>query len=175
MLFDAHRFMRFHTWTIWMILHLVDIWNKNHKVQNHIYEPHNTGYICRVIEMGLGSSWTWSQNTSQVRQVTCSVHPGRPCQPCKQGNLSKFFHPKSWKNKALIDQLRELERSIATQLDSCICRPCRDETTNHGFVPRWRKVKWSQHYYVLCCSDPVQRVTKLVNKEPYSHWNSSWR
>ena len=125
--------------------------------------------------MSLGSSWTRSQNTSRVRQVTCSVHPGRPCQPCilcKQGNLSKYFHPKSWKNKALLDQLRELEPSIAIQLDSCICRPCRDDIskiTNHGFVPRWRKVKRSQHCYVPGCSDSVQRVTKLVDKETLCH------
>lgn len=71
-------------------------------------------------------------------------------------------------NKALLDQLRELEPSLAIRLDSCICRPCRDDIskiTNHGFVPRWRKVKGSQHCYVPGCSDSVQRVTKLADKE----------
>ena len=82
-----------------------------------------------------------------TREVTCNVHPGRPCQPCilcKQGNLSKYFHPKTWKNRAcIIDKLRDLEPVLDIQLDSCICEHCS--------VPE--------------CGNPAQKGTKLVNTE----------
>ena len=44
----------------------------------------------------------------------------------KQGNNSKYFHPKSWKDSSLLERLRILEPSLEIQLDSCICRLCRD-------------------------------------------------
>ena len=94
---------------------------------------------------------------SMTRGVTCNVHLGRPCQPCilcKQGNLSKYFHPKTWKNRAFTDQFRELEPALDIQLDSCICRRCigneemMSVSSQSGFIPRWRQ-KSSPHKH--CC------------------------
>ena len=112
---------------------------------------------------------TRSQNALPVREVTCSVHSGRPCQPCilcKQGNLSKYFHPKSWKNNALLHQLRELEPSVDIQSDSCtcICRPCRDDISkisSSGFVPRWRKLKRSYKH----CLDVIVQLSPFSSVE----------
>ena len=99
----------------------------------------------------------------------------RPCQPCilcKQGNLSIYFHPKTWKNRASIDQLRVFEPALAIQLDSCICRRCignvemMSVSSQSSFIPRWRK-KSSPHKHccVPGCVNPTQKVTKLVNHE----------
>ena len=105
-----------------------------------------------------------------TREVTCSVHPCRPCSACilcKQKNLSKYFHPKTWKNRASIDKLRELEPNI--QLDSCICRQCKDDVhklSQSGFIPRWiKKSSPHEHCCVPECANPAQKVTKLVNNE----------
>ena len=122
--------------------------------------------------MSLGSSQAGPSGAKWTRGVTCNVHPGRSCQPCilcKQGNLSKYFHPKTWKNRASVDQLRELEPSLDLQLDSCICRRCRDDVrrlSESGFIPRWRK-KSSPHKHccVPVCVNPAEKVTKLVNHE----------
>ena len=68
--------------------------------------------------LSLGSCQAGSSGAKLTRGVTCNVHPGRPCQPCilcKQGNLSIYFHPKTWKNRASIDQLRELEPALDIQ------------------------------------------------------------
>ena len=116
--------------------------------------------------MSLGSHQAGPSGAKWTRGVTCNVHPGRPCHPCilcKQGNLSKYFHSKTWKNRASVDQLRELEPSLDLQLDSCICRRCRDDVrrlSESGFIPRWRK-KSSPHKH--CCD--AEKITKLVNHE----------
>ena len=110
--------------------------------------------------------------TPQVRQVTCSIHPGRPCQACilcKQGNLSKYFHPKTWKDKTLVEHLREYEPSVDIQPDSCICRPCRDDVSKihtANFTPRWRKLKVHEkpECYIPGCSNIASKVTKLTTK-----------
>ena len=107
-----------------------------------------------VQRLSLGSLQAGPSGAKLTRGVTCNVHLGRPCQPCilcKQSNLSKYFHPKIWKNRASIDQRRELEPALDIQLDSCICRRCRDdvcELSESGFIPRWRK-KSSPHKH--CC------------------------
>ena len=118
-----------------------------------------------------GNCRTKSSNP-QLRQVTCSVHHGRPCQPCilcKQGNQSKYFHPKSWKDKSLFEHLRRYEPSLDIQPDSCICRLCRDDVSkicNDGYIPRWRKLKRHEcaHCSILGCTNSVSKVTKLVAK-----------
>ena len=118
-----------------------------------------------------GNCRTRSGNT-QLRQVTCSIHPGRPCQPCslcKQGNQSKYFHPKSWKDKTLLEHLRKYEPSFDIQPDSCICRLCRDDVSKinyDGFIPRWKKMKRHEHAkcYIFGCKNSVYKVMKLVNK-----------
>ena len=81
----------------------------------------------------------------QRREVSSSAHPGRPCQPCilcKKGNLSKYFHPKTIKDKASLEKLRQLEPMLAIEPSSCICRNCRDDLSKlseSSFIPRWRK------------------------------------
>ena len=107
-----------------------------------------------------------------TREVTCNVHPGRPCRACvlcKQGNLSKYFHPKTWKSTASMDILRELEPALGIQLDSCICRRCRNDVrrlSEPGFIPRWRKESLPhKHCCVPECVNPAQKLTKLVNNE----------
>ena len=105
----------------------------------------------------------------QVRQVCSAVHKGRPCQPCilcKQGNQSKYFHPKSWKDASLLEHLRRSEPSLD---NSCICRPCRDDLSklgNKGHIPRWRNIKKSskEMCYVPACSNPSFKVTKVASK-----------
>ena len=82
----------------------------------------------------------------QVRQIHSSVHKYRPCQPCilcKQGNLSKYFHPKQWKDATLLESLRQSEPLLNILPDSCICRLCRDDLSklgNEGNTPRWRRI-----------------------------------
>ena len=125
--------------------------------------------------MSLGSHQAGPSGAKLTRGVTYNVHLGRPCQPsilCKQGNLSKYFHPKTWKNRASIDQFREFEPALDIQLDSCICRRCirnvetMSVSSQSGFIPRWRK-KSSPHKHCCVpeCVNPAQKVTKLVNHE----------
>ena len=110
------------------------------------------------------------------RQVTSSAHPGRQCQPCilcKKGNLSKYFHPKTIKNKTNLEHLQQLEPLVEIQPDSCICRCCRDDISKlsePGFTPRWRKHSAIDE----CCCVPncrtsPQKVTKLVTREELCH------
>ena len=113
-----------------------------------------------------------------VRQVFCSVHPERPCDPCilcNQGNMSKYFHPKTLRNKSLCEQLKLYEPSLQIMPESCICRLCRDDIdklSQNGFVPRWRKNK--QQTQPTCqipnCTDNVEKVTKLGTKSQIFHF-----
>ena len=51
----------------------------------------------------------------QVRQVYSAVHKGRPYQPCilcKQGNQSKYFHPKLCKDSTLLEYPKQHEPSL---------------------------------------------------------------
>ena len=88
-------------------------------------------------------------STTQVRINCYSIHPGRPCQPCilcKTSNLLKYFHPKSWKDKTLLENLRKCEPSVVVQLDNCVCRLCQDDISmlcDDAFVPRWNRLKMS--------------------------------
>ena len=166
MLFDAHWNMRFDTCDSVNCecgggLIYVSLINKNDGLH------HNEQKYYRYILRTSCSSSLWN-----ARQVTSSVHPKRPCQACilcKQGNLSKYFHPKTWKNKVVLDQLRELEPSLDIQPDSCICRRCRDDISKlsqSNFIPRWRKQSKSHdHCYVPGCNLPSQKLTKQVSKE----------
>ena len=105
-----------------------------------------------------------------VRQVTSAVHSGRPCNPCllcKQGNLSKYVHPKSWKNAQLLDRLRSYEPNLDIQLDSCICRLCRDDISkisDENFLPRWKKSSQRKHCLVPTCDRMSSKVTHLVDQ-----------
>ena len=117
------------------------------------------------------SNTTADHDNQQLRQVMSSVHPGRPCHCCSlcgQGNLSKYFHPKSWKDPNLIVQLQETEPAADIQPDSCICRPCRcdiSQIRNAGFIPRWRKINPSKPK--CChpgCSNVSYKITKLASK-----------
>ena len=109
----------------------------------------------------------------QHRQVTSSIHQGRPCHPCilcNQGNLSKYIHPKTWKDESVFEQLKAYEPSIAIMPDSCICRLCRDDVSKivnkrDGFIPRWRKVSTNVHTYcqIPMCNSAVYKVTKVAS------------
>ena len=94
---------------------------------------------------------------TQLRQVTSSIHPGQPCQPCilcNQGNHSKYFHPKTWKDDTLVARLKQyVEPDIDIKPDSCICRSCRDDVNkidNPSFTPRWRKSKTTCNASCVC-------------------------
>ena len=119
--------------------------------------------------------------TNELRQPS-SRAISRPCQPCilcKQGNLPKYFHPQTWKNRASIDQFREFEPALDIQLDSCICRRCignvetMSVSSQSGFIPRWRK-KSSPHKHCCVpeCVHPAQEVTKMVNHEQICAFSS---
>ncbi len=81
----------------------------------------------------------------ESRHVTSAVHPGRSCEECvlcKKKDLSKFSHPKSWKDPSLLQQLQAAEPSLNVQPESCICLLCRRDVSNVNdvsFSPRWRK------------------------------------
>ena len=71
---------------------------------------------------GLGSRTR--SGALQVRQVYSAVHKDRPCQPCilcKQGNQSKYFHPKLWKDSTLLERLKQHEPSLDILPETCIC------------------------------------------------------
>ena len=118
-------------------------------------------------------SKTTPSSTSTNRQVMSSIHPGRPCHPCSlcgQGNLSKYFHPKSWKNPDLVAKLQETEPEADIQPDSCICRPCRDDVNkikNPGYIPRWKRSSKpeSKCCYPDCKNVSKKKTTKLANQK----------
>ena len=103
------------------------------------------------------------------RKVTSSAHPGRQCQPCilcKKGNLSKYFHPKTIKNKTnmVMEHLQQLEPLLVIQPDDI------SKLSEPGFTPRWRKHSAIDE----CCCVPncrtsPQKVTKLVTREELCH------
>ena len=111
----------------------------------------------------------------QVRQIHSSVHKDRPCQPCilcKQGNQSKYFYPKQWKDATLLESLRQSEPLLNILPDSCICRLCRDDLSklgNEGHTPRWRRINTKCNTdkrvcYVPDCCNPSIKVIRLASK-----------
>ena len=115
------------------------------------YENHNKvlNFNSRLTMSELRSgSGTWE------RVVTSSAHKGscQPCVLCKKGNQSKYFHPKTWKDPTLLERLQEYEPSLKITVESCLCRPCRNEVSQIGtsnFIPRWRKSVSTEAKY--CC------------------------
>ena len=113
-------------------------------------------------------------NSSDLRPASSSVHQGQPCQPCllcKRANLSKYFHPKSWKDESLIYRLQQFEPTLDIQPNSCICRGCRNDINSIGkdsFVPRWRKDRnlegTANECYVSDCMENACKVTTLADK-----------
>ena len=75
------------------------------------------------------------------RQVTCSVHPERPCHPCILCKKGKILSPKNT-DKTSLELLRQFEPELSIEPTSCICRNCRDDIcrlSESSFVPRWKK------------------------------------
>ena len=115
------------------------------------------------------------------KEVTSQVHPGRPCHPCilcNKGNQSKYFHPKSSKDASLLDRLKQFEPSLGIEPDSCICRPCYNESKDikaGECVPRWRKLSkgMTQPCFVPGCMNSAQKVTKLANQATIQQFFSS--
>ncbi|XP_064384664.1 uncharacterized protein LOC135333611 [Halichondria panicea] len=111
---------------------------------------------------------------ADVRPAISSVHQGQPCQPCilcKRGNMSKYFHPKSWKDGSLLKKLQEFEPALGINPDSCICRNCRQDVSSIGessFVPRWRKIndenEKEQQCYVSECNECECKSTTLADR-----------
>ena len=134
---------------------------------------HKIQAIQTLLNMSLLGSCRTRSGNKQLRQVTCSVHQGRACHPCilcKEGNHSKYFHPKSWKDSNLVDILRKREPHINIEPDSCICRLCRDDVSkicDPDYVPRWNKAKKSDYTncFIPGCNNSVHKVTKLVGKQ----------
>ena len=107
----------------------------------------------------------------ESRQATSSVHPGRSCCPCalcNKGNLSKYSHPKTWKNPLVLQQLQEFEPSLNLHDESCICQPCRRDVLNlnsgdGSFTPRWRKSKEVKKCFVNGCPNCTDiKMTKVL-------------
>ena len=143
-------------------------------IQKLMYDAHETWCVQTVVIMSRHSSCRTRCSDTQVRQVNSSVHPDRPCDPCilcKQGNNSKYFHPKSWKDSSLLEHLRRLEPSLEIQLESCICRLCRDDMkgiSDENFIPRWKKVAKKNETKDCCiprCTHVAKKVTRLVDIE----------
>ena len=108
-----------------------------------------------------------NRSGEQLRQVTSAVHKGRPCNPCLQGNFSKYVHPKSWKNDQLLAILRAYEPSLNIQPDSCICRLCRDDINkivDENFIPRWKKRDQKKLCAVPKCANFSTKCTQMVNR-----------
>ena len=115
------------------------------------------------------SSTRTTRSGDQLRQVTSDIHRGRPCDPCllcKQGNVLKYVHPKSWKNEHLLSRLRQYEPSLYVQPDSCICRLCRDgisKIDDDNFMPRWRKNNQKNKCFLPDCTNISSKTTQLVD------------
>jgi len=100
-----------------------------------------------------------------------SVQTRQPCILCKQGNQSKYFHPKSWKDASLMQCLRPSEPSLNILPESCI-RLSRDDLSklgNEGHIPRRRNIEMKRGtgnkiWYVPACSNPSFKVTQVANK-----------
>ena len=126
-----------------------------------------------------------SAHSREQRPVTSAIHPDRLCQPCilcHKGDLSKYFHPKSWKDPSLLEQLKLYEQSIDIQPESCICRLCRNDVNKlcqEGFVPRWRENTGTgtgtvRVCYIPGCTSTDVKVTKAVSPhELLQFFNSS--
>ena len=112
--------------------------------------------------------------TSDLRPVTSSVYQGQPCQPCilcKRANMSKYFHPNSWKDDSALQKLWEFELALDIKPESCICRNCRLDMScidESDFIPRWRKMndpnEIEQQCYVSQCNECVCKITTLSDK-----------
>lgn len=96
---------------------------------NYVYKHLIIGmyyhYTCintvRTVAMSTRFRKTRSKNT-EVRVVASAIYQGKPCHPsilCKASNLSKHFHPMSWKDATLYENLRKYGPSVDVQLDSC--------------------------------------------------------
>ena len=115
------------------------------------------------------SSTRTTRSGDQLRQVISDIHRGRPCDPCllcKQGNVLKYVHPKSWKNEHLLSRLRQYEPSLDVQPDSCICRLCRDDISkidDDNFMPRWRKNNQKNKCFLPDCTNISSKTTQLVD------------
>ena len=104
------------------------------------------------------------------RHITSAVHPDRPCEQCalcKQRHLSKYSHPKAWKNPSLLQQFQTAEPSLNIQPDSCICLLCRKDVssiTDDSFSPRWRRnIDTVRQCYIPDCQNTDIKGTKQAS------------
>ena len=89
----------------------------------------------------------------QVQQVYSTVHKDRPCQPCilcKQGNHSKYFHPKFWKDPTLLERLKQYEPSLNILSETCICQLCRDDLSNLAVYATTGESPYVYRNFMVC-------------------------
>ena len=115
----------------------------------------------------------------EPRHVTSIVHPDRTCQQCtlcKKRDLSKYSHPKSWKNPCLLQQLQAAEPSLNIQPESCICLLCRKDVSSMSdgsFSPRCRKSTYTVKLcYIPDCQNSCIKLTKSVNVQELARFFS---
>ena len=104
------------------------------------------------------------------QHITSAVHPDRPCEQCalcKRRHLSKYSHPKAWKNPSLLQQFQTAEPSLNIQPDSCICLLCRKDVssiTDDSFSPRWRRnIDTVRQCYIPDCQNTDIKGTKQAS------------
>jgi len=82
--------------------------------------------------------------------------------------MSKYFHPRSWKDDSALQKLREFEPALDIKPESCICRNCWLDVScigESGFIPRWRKMnEIEQQCYVSQCKECVCKITTLSDQ-----------
>ena len=128
----------------------------------------NTGYyiiqMCYAVRMSLPGNCRTRSFSTQQRQVTCSVHLGRPCHAAMHSMLSTFT-PNHGKTKPFLERLRKCKPSTdILQPDSCICRLCRDDvskTLNDGFIIRKKNSPKKRTYMLLQCTHVIYKTTKV--------------
>ena len=114
-----------------------------------------------------------SKESEHTRQLTSEVHNGAACADvctlCEQPGKIKYSHPKTWKDKTALQQLKIIEPQKLITPESCICQLCRDDVSkiisDPSYNPRWRKVKPDEQWcsiHVDQCSSEGKLKTKLV-------------
>lgn len=107
-----------------------------------MYVSHHAWLLCgHKVELYTSQLHT---NTDQMSVKTSKRHPlqpkqqmlfsdahsGRPCNStcalCDQKGTIKYTHPKTWRDPKYLDSLNAIE---PLELDSCVCRPCRNDVS----------------------------------------------
>ena len=78
-----------------------------------------------------------SKESDRTRQLTSEVHNGAACADvctlCEQPGKIKYSHPKTWKDKTALQQVKIIEPQKLITPESCICQLCRDDMSAKSF------------------------------------------